>query len=358
VFESLFADWCPDHDADWPEEAAQIHDDSAQLPLPDAPPPLPQERDEDARQQPPPRRVSTVLLAVLISVCLGALLIWWWWPRPIVVEQLREEPGPPTTLLSAGETGPDDLPAISVDKVWFWQAEVDQKAVYGLWRLGPAELTFLGLVARTLASASWWRYRQRFPRLKPESRRYLGYGWQPLPPPVRDDGALIDARDRRQLVWNIEQFVSDDPTRRLHPPETVDATARAGGYVRLCFEPAVYEREIWFWLDRQLDQPTPRTAVQQLIATLAAAGLEAHQGLFTDVPDRVDWPGQPIYRPMHEEGHGRQALVAIFSDGEGLAHRLDNPLYRYTTERLLRDLGDFWKRNYCARVSVLGCALR
>jgi len=30
--------------------------------------------------------------------------------------------------------------------------------------------------------------------------------------------------------------------------------------------------------------------------------------------------------------------VIIFSDGEGLARRLDNPLYRYATERLLRDL--------------------
>ena len=57
------------------------------------------------------------------------------------------------------------------------------------------------------------------------------------------------------MVWNIEHFVTDDPTRSLHLPETVDATARAGGYVRLCFEPAVYEREIRFWLDRRLTAP-------------------------------------------------------------------------------------------------------
>ena len=68
------------------------------------------------------------------------------------------------------------------------------------------------------------------------------------------------------------------------------------------------------------------------------AGLEAHQGLFTDVPDRVDWPEQTGYRPAHEEGHGRQALVAIFTDGEGLARRLDNPLSRPAVERLLRNL--------------------
>jgi formylglycine-generating enzyme required for sulfatase activity len=132
--------------------------------------------------------------------------------------------------------------------------------------------------------------------------------------------------------------VSDDPTRRLDLEETVDATARAGGFVHLRFQPAVYDREVWFWLDRQLDRPTPRTAAQQLIATLAAGGLEALQGLFTDVPDRVDWPEQTGYRPAHEEGHGRQALVAIFTDGEGLVHRLENPLSRPATERLLRSL--------------------
>jgi hypothetical protein len=108
--------------------------------------------------------------------------------------------------------------------------------------------------------------------------------------------------------------------------------------VHLHFQPAVYDREIWFWLDRQLDRPTPRTAVQQLMATLTASGVEAHQGWCTDVPDRVDWPEQTGYRPAHEEGHGRQALVAIFTDGEGLARRLDNPLSRSATERLLRSL--------------------
>jgi formylglycine-generating enzyme required for sulfatase activity len=166
----------------------------------------------------------------------------------------------------------------------------------------------------------------------------VGYGWQPLPTPERDDGALIEARDRRQLVWNIEHFVSDDPTRRLHLPRTVEATAKAGGYVHLHFTPAVYNREIWFWLDRQLERPTPHAVVQQLTATLAAAGLQARQGWFTDVPDRVDWPEQHGYRPVYEEGSGRQALVAIFSDGEGLAQRLNNPLYHPATARLLRDL--------------------
>lgn len=159
-----------------------------------------------------------------------------------------------------------------------------------------------------------------------------------MPAPQRDDSALIPVQQRRHLVWSIEQFVSDDPTHRLDLPRTVAATARAAGYLQLHLAPAVYERAVWFWLDRQLDRATPHLAVQQLLATLAASGLEARQGAFTDVPTRVDWPGQPGYRPAHEEGVGRQAVVAIFSDGLGLQQRLDHPLSRVATARLLRSL--------------------
>jgi formylglycine-generating enzyme required for sulfatase activity len=358
VFETLFADWCPDHDADWPEEEERARDThtgqpTAHAPLPQ---PLPQRLDTEAQPAPPRRRVFRRLLMVMGGVLLGALLTWLLWPAPIVVKQPVEHPVLTLPSPPPGEIGPDDLPATPVPRVWFWQAEVDPKHVHVPRRLGPLELALLGLIALTLALALWWRYRQRFPNIEPTPQRYRGYGWQPLPPPERDDNALIEARDRRQMVWHIEHFVSDDPTHRLNLPQTVDATARAGGFVHLRFQPAVYDRAIWFWLDRQLDRPTPRMAVRQLIATLAAAGLEARQGLFTDVPDRIDWPEQTGYRPTHEEGPGRQALVAIFTDGEGLAHRLDNPLSHQATERLLRSLRR-WPRLCFVECATTGARL-
>ena len=296
VFEALFADWCPDHDADWPEEEVQTQAQAASQPTPGTPQPQPpaQERDEATTLRQWPHRAAALLLVVL----LGAVLTWWWWPAQVVIEQSEGEPIPSAALQHAGDTGPDDLPAIPVDKAWFWRAEVNPQAIQRPWRLGPVELAFLGLVAWALALRSWWRYRQRFRSITPVPRQYRGHGWQPLPPPGRDDGALVEARDRRQMVWNIEHFVTDDPTRWLHLPETVDATARAGGYVRLCFAPAVYEREIWFWLDRQLDRTTPRTAVQQLI----------------DDPGRGR-PGSPAGVVYRRAGPGRLASAAGLSTG-------------------------------------------
>jgi hypothetical protein len=339
TFEALFADWCPDHEADWPNTDAPEHEVQTEQPDTRRPSHAPPSFDTiTVPQQQPSRYLPRWLWAALLVVLVGALLAWWWWPRPIP-PILHEPPSRTVSVPPTEDSGdPDALPATPVETVWLWQVAVDTNAIHAPWRLGPLEYLFLGLSALGLAGTAWWRYRQQLPAPPPEAQSYVGYGWQPLPLPERDDGALIEARDRRQLVWNIEHFVSDDSTRRLHLLRTVEATAKAGGYVHLHFTPAVYNREIWFWLDRQLERSTPRAMVQQLTATLAAAGLQARQGWFTDVPDRVDWPEQHGYRPVYEEGHGRQALVAIFSDGEGLAQRLTNPLYRPATARLLRDL--------------------
>ena len=120
VFEALFADWCPDHDADWPEEEVQTRDagslaaDTSGTPQPHPPA---QERDEATTLRQWPHRAAALLLVVL----LGAVLIWWWWPAQVVIEQREVEPISTRLCSNAGDTGPDDLPAIPVDKAWFWR---------------------------------------------------------------------------------------------------------------------------------------------------------------------------------------------------------------------------------------------
>ncbi|HEY5869241.1 MAG TPA: hypothetical protein VI542_27365 [Candidatus Tectomicrobia bacterium] len=47
VFDALFADWCPDHDADWPEDEVQTRTQAASQPTPGTP-----------QHQPPPRNAT------------------------------------------------------------------------------------------------------------------------------------------------------------------------------------------------------------------------------------------------------------------------------------------------------------
>ena len=341
AFEGLFAAWCPDHDADWPEPP------TATTEPPSPTPSLVGETGPSVFEPPTPPEPSRFPKWLLALAGLLVALLIFLWPSPLSDPPLWPKKGSgseiPIKPLPPYRADPE-LPDQPVNAVWSWRIdEIKPESVRIPNRLGPLPLALLGTLAVGLSVWLWRRYRRRFPVIKPQPQLYRGFGWQPLPPPARDDGALIDARPRRQLVWNIERFVADDPTRRLNLARTVDQTARSGGFVRLCFQSAVYERAIWFWLDRHLKSRTPREIAAQLRATLRSAGLDARQGFFTDVPHRVDWPEQPGYRPVAEEGQGRQALVAIFCDGAGLRRQLDHPLYREETRRLLNGL-QHWPR--------------
>jgi len=60
------------------------------------------------------------------------------------------------------------------------------------------------------------------------------------------------------------------------------------------------------------------------------------RGLFTDVPDRVNWPGQQSINRCTKRGMA-VSTGGDLSDGESWPSAR-YPLYRYATERLLRDL--------------------
>jgi hypothetical protein len=258
VFEPLFAEWCPEHDAEWPDEP--VFGAPADVPpepaTPLLPPPIEDKPDE-------PKSLWRSRLLALAAALLCGLLIWGVWPAKPVVEQSPPPEVSTLPLPPKRSVKPNELHDRPVDKVWFWQATIDEKNIVTPWRLGPKELTVLGLAALVAAFAIWWRYRRRFPTIVPISYRDVGRRRQPLPPPDRDDNALTTVRQRRQMVWRIDQFVSEDQTRGLDLPQTVDATAQSGGFIALHFKPAVYHREIWFWLDRQLDRETPQAAIEQ-----------------------------------------------------------------------------------------------
>ena len=78
IFEALFADWCPDHDADWSHTDAVEHE--VQTEQPDTHRPSQASPSFDAiiaLQQPQSRRLRLWLSAALFVMLVGALLAWW-----------------------------------------------------------------------------------------------------------------------------------------------------------------------------------------------------------------------------------------------------------------------------------------
>jgi uncharacterized protein with von Willebrand factor type A (vWA) domain len=92
--------------------------------------------------------------------------------------------------------------------------------------------------------------------------------------PDPDTAILLDKPQEERLVWGIERFVTDEPTRRLDLPATVRATARQGGLPALHFQHAARHREVWLWaaLLKAGRYGEAEPALRRIIAEAVAAG--------------------------------------------------------------------------------------
>ncbi len=165
----------------------------------------------------------------------------------------------------------------------------------------------------------------------------------------------LDQAARRTLVWGLRQYASERPSRRLDTTATVAASARAAR-PRLRFEPVRRLREVWLWRDLRLADPAPAALIGALDRGLVRAGLRVRHWTFSALPDPL-WPdaapdapegrprdgGTPAH-PADLATEAREALVAVFTDGRGLAAALHAGGERAARARgALRTLGA-WPR--------------
>ena len=336
IFDALFDRFCPEHEVS-SHYIEAIRREIASSPEPVVKPPeLSIEHEQQPVLQPVQRRGYYQAIAVLCLVLLLGGLLWQLLPDS---GQGELQPQPQTSISTSTSTSAanDSLPKKAA---WYISAAIN-KDINLPDRLKPWQQAALGLSAIALAIALIMAYFRSFSVVKTMQRDYRGYGYRSLPEPT--PVALIEARERQQVIWRIEHFVSDESTRELDLDRTVEATARAGGFVQTHFEAARYERTVWFWQDRQLNSATARTAVAELTASLQGAKLAVAHGYFTDVPHRVDGPEFANYQPVFEESSGRHVIVAILCDGQGLSRQLGHILHRERVQQLLRSLSH-WPR--------------
>ena len=155
VFEALFGSWCPDHAADWPEEDNRDPDASGQHRVHHRLYCHPRNHPEEttprttttSHGQASAHRSARRSRRRWITVVAGGR-------QTLSSKSLSVDPVPLPARLSTDDSGPDDLPATPVDKVWFWQAEVNPDQVHVPMAAQPART---GIARAGGAGTGCWR---------------------------------------------------------------------------------------------------------------------------------------------------------------------------------------------------------
>lgn len=211
------------------------------------------------------------------------------------------------------------------------------------WRWGGWWESGLGLTALAATAGLAWAARRRRWLPDPESlpsRRGAPRIWlrQDLPGSV-----MLDPEEQQALVWGVDHFVGETPTRRLDLPATVRATARSGGIPVPCFHRARRQREVWLWLDESAEDPGLGRLAEEIARLLPAHGLSLETARFWGMPDLLHTADGGRIQPREIEERLDLALVVILTDGHELARRHRRDDRRLAVAALLRELSH-WPR--------------
>jgi hypothetical protein len=205
---------------------------------------------------------------------------------------------------------------------------MDRRPAARAWGLAAAAA---GGVWLTLGRRRWLPEPAPAPTRKGPPRVFL--------PPANLAGAqLLDARQQEALVWGIGRFIADEPTRRLDMAATVKATAASGGIPALRFERAVYQREVWLWVDETADDPALARLADEVETALMAHGLPVERAAFRGIPDRLVTAAGAVFAPREIDERRDVALVAVLTDGRVLCRQYEAGDRRLRIDALLRNL--------------------
>jgi formylglycine-generating enzyme required for sulfatase activity len=232
------------------------------------------------------------------------------------------------------------LPDQPTPHYWSWVPKIEKPEVVTspFWPL-------LGFGLVTLGLTGWlWRRYQHAVRL-PEGLAPPAPGpdWLPLLPPESTGPELLSAEQVRNAVWSVGRFISEEYTPKLDLPRTVAATARAGGIAMLKHQRALYDREVWLWMDEQAEQPALLRLARELQSSLQRAGLPVRSAWFYGLPYQLTWEEGYGFDPLVWEGHRGSVIVAILTDGQSLLRAWQNAHRRPRLKRSLHALGQ-WPR--------------
>ncbi len=357
-FDRVFADWSSallEREQTAPKESAQprvFPTRSVSHPTLSSPRSEPRRRPT---RKPTSRRwlVGLVVLLLLFGIELAGLGYWLFMPRPFVPTPQAEEveKQQPVPVL------PPPPPPVKVKKpVTRWVPTVTvlpRELPRTLW-YGIGWLVLWG----GLFGAMKWMAKKRRPHsvtvranLAPQPgavRLFLDIHRPAQGFPAR----FLDRTTEEALVWGIDKYVSEEPTRRVDVRRSVAASARSALLPVLHFQRARHQREVWLWLDEstQLLDPASWSVLSRLAdeieRALRRSGLPVERALFYGIPHELtllDGNGRPVGQvtPSDLEDRRSQALIAVLTTGDELRKHLDSNDQRQAATALLRVLSHF-----------------
>ncbi len=163
--------------------------------------------------------------------------------------------------------------------------------------------------------------------------------WEPWLEP--EDDAFLSPAQRSRIVFGIDRYVHDVPSLRLDLARTVRETARQAGLPVVVRKPRVSGREVWFWLDQSASARGDVAAFADDVgSSLRQVGLPFERARFVGVPERLHFGAHHEAVVSNLEGMRGGAIVAVFTDGRGIARALAGNRRR-RTERLLKELAEW-----------------
>ncbi len=281
------------------------------------------------------RRYGTPAAGVLLALVLAIVLL-----LPVFRKSPPPEPSPSAVVPAAatktpeGPLCPQELPTAPAPKVWAWVPRPDHRPWLALGG---------GLLLLLSALGAGWRLLRAEQRYLGGLDEALGMGGAPTrglaPVPVYGD-LLLDPQQRREMVWSIDRYVSEDPARELDPLATVKASAQAGGEPHIVHRRLSFPREVWLWCDRKSADPAlQQRLVKEVRHALQQANLPVRIARFDGLPQRLRWEeNREPFLPAYTEAAGAQAAVALISDGAAMLQAWESPGERPNLEPLLHEL--------------------
>ncbi len=203
--------------------------------------------------------------------------------------------------------------------------------------VGLALLALSGLAGLRIAlrRRHWLPKAEPLPSRAGPPRLWLGHGDQ--------EPVLLNRAEQLELVWGMDRYIADTPTRQLDIPATVRASAKTGCIPVPCFQRAQHSRSLWLWLDESAEDTNLRRLVTELEGLLPNHGLPLETARFWGAPFTLAGALGERFAPREIEEQRDTAWVAILTDGKDIARQNRQDDQRAKLNTLLRGLSHWPK---------------